>query len=239
MIDHDHINDLLPIYALGCLDNDEAALVSQHLAVCDTCQNRLTEYRQSVDLLVHVAPEVFPPNTLKTQLLRRIAATSDTHGRLQRTPPKRRMGSRFFPAWAIVGLIIIVGLAGINLMQWQNHLRKIQAEVAGELLIVRMKGTSRAPEGDGTFVIGQDCKQAVLVASDLPVLDEGHQYQLWMVKDEQRISGGIFSVGSNGYATVKIYSKELLTNFRTFEVTVEPTGGSLKPGDYLVMVSLN
>jgi len=52
-----------------------------------------------------------------------------------------------------------------------------------------------------------------------------------------RIRGGLFSASSTGYATVKIYAKELLTNFRSFEVTVEPTGGSPKPGNYVVLVS--
>ena len=68
MIDHDHINDLLPAYALGCLDDDEAGLVSEHLAACEKCHTRMTEYRQSVDMLAHGAPGVYPPNTLKSTM---------------------------------------------------------------------------------------------------------------------------------------------------------------------------
>ena len=242
MIDHDHINDLLPAYALGCLDNDEVVLVSEHFALCEKCLRQLTKYRHSVHLLAHGAPAVSPPNTLKTDLLRKIVKESDTHGKLQRPQSKRYLAftwSRFSPALAIASFIVIAGLAGINVIQWQKNLQSFQTEVNGELLIIKMKGNAKAPEGDGTFVISQDRMQGVLVASDLPLLDEGRQYQLWMVKDRQRLSGGPFSVTSNGYATVRIYAKELLTNFRSFEVTVEPTGGSSKPGGYLVMLSRN
>lgn len=240
MIDHNHIYDLLPVYALGCLESDEADLISEHLAACEKCHSRLTAYRQAVNLLAYGAPSVSPPSNLNIKILRRVGTASDLPGKSQHPSP-RWQGSfwwpHFSPAWAVAGLVIIVVLAVINLIQWQINTQSTHTGAISELLIIKMKGTFRAPEGDGTFVISQDRQQGVLVASDLPVLDEGLQYQLWMVKDGQIISGGIFSVLSNGYATVKIYAKELLTNFQSFEVTVEPTGGSPKPGDYLVMVS--
>ena len=241
MIDHDHIDELLPGYALGCLDKCEAELVSDHLTACQECHTRWMHYRQAVDLLALGAPKESPPKVLKSRLLQKIgAAPAEARDQLL-PPPSRAKGiflrSIFSPAWAAVALIVIVSLAVLNLMQWQIRSRSDQAGVAGELQFIKMKGTTRAPEGDGTFVISQDCLQGVLVASDLPVLDEDHQYQLWLVKDGQKISGGVFSVEPNGYATVKIDAKELLTNFRAFEITVEPTGGSPEPGGYLVMAS--
>lgn len=242
MIDHDHIADLLPAYALGCLDDDEAVLVSEHFAACEKCYARLMQLRQTADLLAYGIPVVFPPDTVKTKLMRKIGPPSDIFADSQPThsPPQWRRTSlrpRFSSAWAAAGIIMIIVLAVINLIQWQTRTAGHQSEVKGGLLIIKMKGTLRAPEGDGTFVISQDRKQGVLVASDLPVLDQRHQYQLWMEKDGQRISGGLFSVSPNGYAVVKIQAEELLTNFRSFEVTVEPRGGSPKPGDNLVMVS--
>ncbi|CAB1062486.1 hypothetical protein D1BOALGB6SA_7263 [Olavius sp. associated proteobacterium Delta 1] len=240
MVDHDHITDLLPAYALGCLDSDESVLVSDHIAACEICHTRLMAYRQSVDLLANGAPGAYPPDTLKSKLMQRVGANTDIPDKLDQPPSQWRRAfsrPRFFPIWAITSLILIVGLAVINLQQWQTASRSFQTEAAGELLIIKMKGTPRAPEGDGTFVVSQDRRQGVLVASDLPVLDESHRYQLWMVKNGQRLSGGLFTVSVTGYATEKFYAKELLTNFRSFEVSVEPTGGSPKPGDYLVLVS--
>lgn len=241
MMDHDHLKDLLPGYALGCLEKREAELVSEHLTACQICHTRWMHYRQAVALLALGAPKESPSKTLKNRLLQTIGAAPAEVRDQPQPPPSRANGiflpPIFSPAWAAVALVIIVGLATLNLMQWQIRSRSEQTGVAGELQYINMKGTTRAPEGDGTFVISQDCLQGVLVASDLPVLDEAHQYQLWLVKDGQKISGGLFSVGPNGVATVKIDAKELLTNFRAFEVTVEPTGGSPEPGSYLVMAS--
>ena len=68
MIDHDHIADLLPAYALDDLYDDEAVLVAEHLAACEKCHTRLTEFRQSTDLLAHAAPVLSAPDTVKYNL---------------------------------------------------------------------------------------------------------------------------------------------------------------------------
>jgi anti-sigma-K factor RskA len=77
----------------------------------------------------------------------------------------------------------------------------------------------------------------VLVASDLPIPDESQQYQLWMKKNGRQVSGGVFPVTSTGYAVVEIQSKESLSNFRSFEITLEPAGGSSTPTGPLFMSS--
>ncbi len=91
MIDHNHIIDLLPAYALKCLDDDEAVMVAEHLAACEKCHSRLTDYRQSVDLLAHETPRVSPPDKLKIELMRRIYATLNAipgaPGKSRQTPP--------------------------------------------------------------------------------------------------------------------------------------------------------
>jgi anti-sigma-K factor RskA len=140
------------------------------------------------------------------------------------------------PAWAFASLALIVSLSVINLLQW-HHTQKLHKEIAVELLVLKMKGTHRAPKGDGTFVISQDRKKGVLVASDLPIPNENQQYQLWMKKNGRQVNGGVFSVTPTGYAVVEIQSKESLSNFRSFEITLEPVGGSPTPSDYIVMVS--
>jgi anti-sigma-K factor RskA len=140
------------------------------------------------------------------------------------------------PACAFASLALIVSLTVINLLQW-HHTQKLHKEIAVELVVLKMKGTDRAPKGDGTFVISQDRKKGVLVASDLPIPNENQQYQLWMKKNGQPVSGGVFSVTPTGYAVVEIQSKESLSNFRSFEITLEPAGGSSTPTGHLYMFS--
>lgn len=236
---HDQIHELLPAYALGCLEEEEAVRVSEHLATCAKCNGQFSEYRRTVDAMAYGSPGIRPPDSLKQKLMRRIQSTADIPSVIQPVSNRwkwKPLWQRFSPAWAFASLAVIISLSVINLMQWHNT-QKLQDEVAVELLVLEMKGTYRAPKGDGTFVISQDRKKGVLVASDLPIPDESQQYQLWMKKNGQQVSGGVFSVTPTGYAIVEIHSKESLSNFRSFEITLEPAGGSPTPTGHLFMVS--
>jgi len=239
MIKHDQIHEMLPAYALGCLDEDEAVLVSEHIATCEKCNEQLLEYHCTVDALAFGSPSIGPPDSLKEKLMRKIQSTAEIESVFQPASKRRKwkfLWQSFFPAWALASLVIIISLSVINYMQWHKT-QKLQDEVAGGLLVLKMKGTHRAPKGDGTFVISQDRKKGVLVASDLPVPDESQQYQLWMKKNGQQVSGGVFSVTATGYAVVEIQSSESLSNFRSFEITLEPAGGSPAQTGHLYMVS--
>jgi len=239
MMKHDQINDLLPVYALGCLDEQEAALVSEHLASCAKCNEIFLEYRSTVDTLAYGSPDISPPDSLKRKLMNRIQSTHGIPSGLQHSSKPwdwKSLWKVFSPSWALASLALILSLSVINLMQWHNA-QLLQEKVAVELLVLKMKGTTRAPKGDGTFIISQDRNQGVLVASDLPIPGKRQQYQLWMKKNGQQINGGVFSVTPTGYAVVKIQSKESLSNFRSFEITLEPAGGSPVQTGNLYMVS--
>ena len=236
---HDQIHEMLPAYALGCLDDDEAVLVSEHIAACAKCHGQFLEYRSTVDAMAYGSPGVCPPDSLKEKLIQKIQSSSTQPPVLQSAIKYRNLKSLWqslSPAWAFASLALIVSLSVINLLQW-HHTQKLQKEVAVDLLILKMKGTPKAPKGDGTFIISQNRKKGVLVASDLPIPKENQQYQLWMKKNGQQVSGGVFPVTPTGYAVVEIQSKEALSNFQSFEITLEPVGGSLTPSDYIVMVS--
>ena len=60
-------------------------------------------------------------------------------------------------------------------------------------------------------------------------LDPQHQYQLWLIQDEVRTSGAVFSVSDKGYGSVQISSAEPLGSYSTCGVSIEPSGGSPGP----------
>jgi anti-sigma factor RsiW len=71
MIKHDQILEMLPAYALGCLDEEEAELVSEHIATCAKCNGQFLEYRSTVDAMAYGSPVVCPPDSLKQKLMQR------------------------------------------------------------------------------------------------------------------------------------------------------------------------
>ena len=171
---HDQIHEMLPAYALGCLDEEEAELVSEHIATCAKCNGQFLEYRSTVDAMAYGAPAVCPPDSLKQKLMQRFQTTAEKPSVSQPATKQWKLKSLWqslSPAWAFASLALIVSLTVINLLQW-HHTQKLQKEIAVELVVLKMKGTQRAPKGDGTFVISQNRKKGVLVASDLPIPDK-------------------------------------------------------------------
>ena len=238
-MDHNKIYELLSAYALGCLDDDEASIVSDHLASCVKCNVRLKAHQRTVDYLSFGAPQVNPPDALKKRLMNKIQAKGLINDKIQR-PPKRQTWKNFWqkfsPVWAVASLAIIAGLAVSNLVQLNTSRKPSGEEIVQEMLILKMQGTTKAPNADGTLVIGPNRLRGVLVASDLPVPDKDYHYQLWLLENGKRMNGGVFSVTPNGYAVVEVASPVSLSDFQSFAVTLEPAGGSPIPtGDQFMV----
>ena len=95
--------------------------------------------------------------------------------------------------------------------------------------VISLSSTASMPQAKGLIIVSGDGRYGTLVASDMEPLDETQQYQLWLIKDGKRTSGGVFSVSKSGYTALQVYSKEPLGSFDAFGITVEPYGGSPGP----------
>ena len=238
MTEHSQIEENLPGYALGNLEPKDADLITEHLSTCESCQALLGSYEQTVGLLAYGAPRVVPPESLKSELMKRIKINSSA--RIAKKPkPKARSMQPFFqwfsPALAMASLVVVVSLATFNIVQWKQN-KSITNQLSAPLIIFKMKGTQLAPHADGTFVIGQDNLHGVLVASDLPKIPENKQFQLWLIKNGEKTNGGAFSTTPLGYGVMKVSSLDPLPEYQTFIVTTEPFGGSLLPSGPELMV---
>lgn len=223
MTNHQKLRDDIPAYALGMLEAEEAEALSGHIASCASCQAELQAMLQTADLLGHGAPDAQPRPELKGRVFAQIQPMaedrpSDKAGWLQRI-----FGER--PALAVVSLGLIVLLAVSNLLLW-NQVQDFKALNFGT---IRLSATDTMPEAKGMIVISADGQYGTLVASDLEPLAEAEQYQLWLIKDGERTSGGVFSVSESGYTALKIYVDEPLGSFDSFGITIEPEGGSPGP----------
>jgi anti-sigma-K factor RskA len=92
-----------------------------------------------------------------------------------------------------------------------------------------MIATDAAPKATGKLLISMDGEYGTLVVDGLPPLDAGHQYQLWLIRDGQRTSGGLLTVNAHGYGVLEISAPEPLVRYPSLGVTIEPMGGSPGP----------
>jgi anti-sigma-K factor RskA len=232
MASEQHVTELLPAYALGCLDEAEASRVSEHVVRCAKCRGELQAYRAVANQLALAAPEARPPKRVKQQLMRRIKHPTAAPVPEPRPGLWQQLSGLFrrpAPGWALASLILIVALAAGNIWLWQRVSRGDGGNTAGAIHVVAMMATDAAPHATGKLLISVDGEYGTLVVDGLPPLDPGHQYQLWLIRDGQRTSGGVLSVNAHGYGALEISAPEPLAHYPSFGVTVEPAGGSSEP----------
>ncbi len=239
-----HITEYLPAYALECLDPEEKDLVDRHLAGCESCQAELRSYLSVVEQLPLAAPEHNPPADLKQKILAQAslpavlaAPSAQPSGFRQWLDGIFRPFSR--PIWGAASLVLILVLAVFNIMQYQQvqHLRSIAMP---QFSMVRLAGTNVAPSASGMLVISSDGEFGTLVVDGLPPLGTDQQYNLWLMQNGKRISGGTFMVLQDGYGALVVKSPQNLSLYDHFGVTIEPLSGGNpdKPGTKVLGSSL-
>lgn len=227
-----HVTEFLPGYVLGCLDLDERQLVEEHLEMCLDCRRELHSYQETAGLLAFSVAQVAPPAELKEKVMARVGRTSRRENipaisaRWKRS--FRQFIADFTPVWAVASLLLVLFLAASNLILW-GQMREMRADLVTPLRVVPLAGTDESPVASGVIVISQDGRHGTLVVDHLAALSEEQQYQLWLIRDGERISGAVFSVGQDGYASTYIKAPRPLIEFDGFGVTIEPAGGSPAP----------
>jgi anti-sigma-K factor RskA len=226
-----HVDDLIAAYALDCLDEEEAIKVSGHLANCARCRAELSVYRQVVDQLPLTVKQRQPPPQLKEKLMAQVHRMQADTGRESEGLWQRLRGllSQTAPVWSLASLVIIVLLVASNLLLWQQMRGVSEQSSVDTMRVVTLDHTQVASGATGLIVISLDGEHGTLVVDHLPLLSDEYQYQLWLIDDGERASGGVFSVSKDGYGSVWVNSSQPLADYSAFGVTIEPAGGSPGP----------
>jgi anti-sigma-K factor RskA len=214
-----HVEDMLPALALGCLEPQERARVSRHLESCAACRSQLAGYEELVGSLSLAAPQARPPRRLRTRILQQTSRGSSR----ERSWPMPRL------AWPLAAAALLALSLGLNLLLWQRvtRMEAVSAVLPGQIAV--LAATEAAAGARGLLLFRSEENQATLVVEDLPPLESGRQYQLWLLREGQRTSGGVFSVTERGYACQLILSPLPFTDYQALGITVEPAGGSPGP----------
>ncbi len=122
MTEHDHVNELLAVYALGGLEPEEVKRVEAHLAECPTCRNEAGEALALVGLIAQSMPTARPSETARAQMLNRIGMKPGL--RVERPARPRLQG-----AVAALGALVVTALLGWNILL-NNQLNHVSRQVA-------------------------------------------------------------------------------------------------------------
>lgn len=228
---HDLVDELLPGFALGILDADEASVVVAHLDQCGTCRRAVAEFQIIAGDLTLLIEERAPTPHLKARLLQKIEVEKKASWEAER-PLLSGLVSRWRPAFAALLLILIAG----NIILFMQ-LRQSRQSSVGDFQPIVLGGSEIAPEASGLIIMSDDGEHGTLIVQHLPPLDETQAYQLWLIDGDDREDGGVFGVSRDGYANIWVRSEQPLSHYQTFGVTIEPEDGSPSPTGVNVLVS--
>jgi anti-sigma-K factor RskA len=223
-----HVTDSIAAYALGCLDEEERRQVETHLPGCPACQAELRAFQQVTEELPLAAGAASPPRRLKQAILHKAssqARPSQKAGILERI---RRLARSARPVWTAVSVLLIIGLAISTFAFWRQAQNPPAASLE-HFRVVNLTSPAKTPDVTAILIISENGKFGTLVTDGLGLLGKEQQYQLWLIKNGNRTSGGVFSVNEGGYAAMEIHSGVPLSDFDSFGVTIEPAGGSPAP----------
>ena len=227
-MNHETIQELIPAYALGATDPEESAWVETHLRACARCRALLADYQLLADQLLYTVPYTPAPSHLQADLRRRIAPPAPTRSVF-------RLSWRQAPAFA---LALAAALLLLSNAYWWTRTTQLQRQLtlqatAIPLIVsgqrIRLTGDVPAPQAWGELHFQPQAQVAVLQVYRLPPLPPGKVYQLWLIRNGQRDSGGLFRVDERGTGTLLVTSPKPLQEYDAVGVTVEPEGGSSGP----------
>ena len=255
---HEPFETQAGVYALGALDGEERSDFEQHLAAgCAACAATLRAHVETLADLARDVPPMIPPAHVKTDLLRRVAATVSP----RRSPRRARLRWIAASAAAVVGVSAFV--AGLVSSRYEARIGFLARETARihadrerreaalrdrlalsqgamDLLldpatrVVALSGAGPIPDGLGRLVWHSE-RGGYLFVANVPPPPAGKVYELWTIKDGQPKPAGVFTVDGSRRATHPVAPTR--SPVQVFAVTLEPEGGVPSPTGPIVLAS--
>jgi Anti-sigma-K factor rskA len=240
--------DLAAVVAIDAADPDDARRVEDHAASCPDCRARLDEFRAAAAGLATVVPQVEPPPDLRDRLLASVAREPRRLSVIQRLWPRSVRGPRLSPAWLVAAaslVVAIAALAWVAVLQVQiSDLRtslmlaseraarfdRVTNVLASDRLAVKpLQPSQPAVASTGYVFLDPASGTGMLMCHDLPPVPQGHAYQVWFVRGNDRVSGGMLWPDPSGDGYTMIQLPPDVQSFDSIGLTDEPGSGSAWP----------
>lgn len=230
----------LAAYALGALDAEDVSALEAHLAGCLACQAELADFRSVTSGLLESVPLQQPPAGLRRALIARLPSQQS-----RTSKPSANIFERV-SWWQIASSLALLFLLGLNIFS-NLQIRELQEQQVAmarrlyqdqtAIAMLAYPSTQALPvQSDvenvaGSMLVDKGKETAVLVLWNVPLVEAGKTYQVWLISPEgDRTSGGLFKpVNEQGYTTATIYAPGPFEQYAGIGVTVEPEGGSAGP----------
>lgn len=245
----DNLRDLLGAYALGAVDEREAAEMRAFLKQDADAAGELAELMAAASVLPALAEPMTPPAGLRD----RIAAIAQADAPVRPTPvapltPRLPAPSSGEPSpslvrpepafwqraavWATAAAALLV--ISLGMLYWNMQLRS-EIDATPPVETMALATTDMAPDASGEVHYMPDQGVLMLDVKDLPALPQGYVYEVWLIGDGNPVPAGVFAHATAQHAVVADRSL-----FNTLAITMEPgpMGTTAPTGDIYASASL-
>ena len=182
----EHVDELIPAYALHALDPDDERIVVAHMNECERCRARLRDYEGVTAALAHAAPPVRPPPQLRERLLEAIepVVAAAAAAPPPAPEPQRRSWWTRLSAVAVPALAVAVVVLAVWNISLRNDLDNKDVRAV-------------APISKVGSVVSYAGGHAALFGHLAPA-PAGHIYEAWVIPDGGKgtpIAAGTFTGG--------------------------------------------
>jgi len=152
-------------------------------------------------------------------------------------------------SFLIISIIFLVGLIYysstlVKLVNNQhNQLTMLSEEIrkddrvftvlhSKDIKVIKLEGLDINPAGYGKIYWSPQINSGVIEVSNLPPSAEGSNYQLWLLQNNKPVSACVFQVSKPdtiSYFNIQNFNWDSISSVESFEVTMEPNGGSPQP----------
>lgn len=216
---HERHRDDLAAYALGALEETEAAELRRHLEGCEECRRQLRWLQPAVDVLPRAVPQRDPPPRLRKRLMATVRAESREAALGGRHRGRRwDPGSLLRPATALAaGAMLVAGGVGGYLLH--------QPTGEGTSVVAARPNQRLAPAASGT--LERRDGSAILHVEGMPALARDRVYEAWVQRGGSMEPSSLFTLRRNRSGDAAIPGP--LEGADAVVVTAEPRGGSPQP----------
>lgn len=237
-MDRAQFEELKEFYALSALDDAQRSEFETFLRSHPEHQAEIGDLVAVGDLLALAPEEIEPPASLRKSIMATVHAESRaTRAGSRRTPRPsllERLGGFAGVGRVALGAaaVVLIGVLAATSLVQRGEIQNLQGALDDSRTArqepsatetIELKG---APTSGKVEVVRVDGRRAVLVAEGLPPVDEGKTLQIWVIKDDVPMPGGVFKPGEK---LVSVAVEGSLANADMVAVTVEPAGGSSAP----------
>lgn len=233
------IREIIADYAFNLTDVSETQAVETGLPDCQDAVHELEDYRRIQESMRASIRLDVPSKDLRDRLLR---ATAISAVRPADKPRFRRLHPAWMAAAAAIVLLVVTNLYWLNTLRTRSNELTTGQDNPNSFVLDSTRGLrwARIPAAQETLTAAaflmwnQDSRVGLMYAVNLPQLEPGRIYELWLNREGERVSVGRFGVDETGEGALLFSSIDPIDDFAWAWVTEEPDSGSTQPSDMII-----